>query len=705
MSAEEILKASERSAITNHVTGKVAIKNHAKVKSFGAIGLVTLIIVALAIVFSFGNLIPAAISERLIEATDVQYADAVESKILVFQQALASGDVPANTVKRLEAQGVKVEGSNLVFKGETISAGNFVNKVKSDVNLYKAFTAATYDRAAYYYDESAEMVFKKIGTNRDNYTASSDFDAVMTGLVGKGSNINVSNVGLVEKTDEKGKKYTEYEVIGENAGSNGASAEDFVRIVSENNLDEDEFKATMDATTALNNADIISKEQKSAIFYMAFMENISKMKAGEGNSSKINEAMNYLFRETESSVVDTKTGEVIKTKGSMLESPSLYAILSGEKVNVNEVTNYASDRVLKTVGNKSGFDNVSNDTRDSTITSAAEKTKGTIGRYLVSGETAANYDSLSSVVPTINDSMVNNGFETIGGIYGGEMLVEGAVNVGRMLAKSSGSTVGDGNSVKEYARLTSDILAMDAEVDRMERSPFDITSPNTFLGSIVHKIATSGVLKVFGGSITTKTFADDKSTNYLSNFGDCKTIGSIGGVGTATCSEIDTFDTSTLNDTFNDPEFNAFVEENTELEDGKRTVKKDSVLADFIKYNNERITPIGVMDGGILEAIQNKSSKIPFISSIISLIKAWLGASEEDKAVATGKVFVNSSSNPDWGKYKYAQRYVSLARATDALRQYDGDETAYTNLKYFEGSENPVVAFLTEYYNEIAANQ
>ena len=80
------------------------------------------------------------------------------------------------------------------------------------------------------------------------------------------------------------------------------------------------------------------------------------------------------------------------------------------------------------------------------------------------------------------------------------------------------------------------------------------------------------------------------------------------------------------------------------------------------------------------------------------MIKTWLFSSDEDKEVATGKVFVNSSSNPNWETYKYAQRYVSLARATDALRQYDGGDTAYNNLKYFEGDENPVVAFINEYY-------
>ena len=711
MSAEEILKASERSAlnssdaaIISNVVGKnpAGAKKHRK--SWGALGLIILMLVMMAVLMSLGNFIPAAISERLIAATDVQYADAVESKMLVFQQALESGDIPANTIKRLNGQGVEVNGNTLTFKGETITAGNFINKVHSDVAFYNAFTAATYDRAAYFYDEPAEEVFRKIGTTRNNYTKSTTFDSVMGRLVGSGSDVNVSNVGLVEKVDEEGKKYEDYEVIGE-TGRSGSSAEGFVKTVADNNIDEDEFSATMNAATAINNADIMTKEQKSAIFFMAFMENISKMKAGDGNESKINEAMNYLFRETESSITDVKTGETISTRGSMLQSPSLYAILSGERINPEKVTNYASDRVLKSVENRTGSGNVDNKYREDTVTSTGTKNKGTIGRFLWGGEATASFDALSTSVPIVESSMVDNSFDTIGGIYGGEMLVEGAVNVGKMLAKASGGTAGDGEAVKSYARLDSEIAALDREADRMNRSPFDISSPNTFLGSIFHSFA-AGISKGIGGTIATafsklfpSSHAEDEGTLYLSNFGkDCETISSIGAVGSAACSEVATFDTSTLDNPFGDAEFMAFVEENTDFENGKRTVKPDSDLANFIKYNNERITPIGIMDGGILESLSGGSSSIPFISDIISMIKIWLLSSDEDKAIATGKVFVNSASNPEWQKYKYAQRYVSLARATDALRQYDGDETAYNNIPFFEGAENPVVAFLNGYY-------
>lgn len=714
MSAEELLRASERSAsigtgseaqIISHVVGKFqGSSNHKRLGSFGVIGMITLMIIVLAVMFSFGNLIPAAILERLVEATDVQYADAVESKFLVFQQALESGDIPKNTEERLKANGITVEGTSLNYRGENISASNFIDKIHSDASFYEAFNNATYNRAAYYYDESAEKVFKKIGTSRNNYTATSEFDSVMSELIGEGSSVTVSNVGLFEKEDEEGNKYTVYDTVDEEAKSSGGTAGEFIKKVAKTNQAEDAFKATLNATDALNVADTVAKEQKSAIFFMALMENISKMKAGQGNTSKINEAMNFLYKEQESEVVDVKTGEVVKVKGSALEAPSLYAILSGSKIDENKVKNYASDRVLKTVENKVGVNEVGKEVKEGTVASIADKIKGTIGRFLpFLGETADD-GILSSVEPTINSSMMENSFDDIGGIYSGELLVEGAVNVGKELAKASGATPGDKKATENYARLNSDILALDAEVDRNSRSPFDITSKNTFLGSIIYKLATNNVMTVLSKSFGMGVYADDKSENYLNNYGSCETLESVGAVGTVGCSEIATFDTSTLNNTFNDAKFKAFVEENTTLgENGKRTINKDSVLADFIKYNNERITPVGVVDGGILESIKTSSSSVPFVSNILTMIENFLGASDEDKAVANGRSFVNSSSNADWEKYKYAQRYVSLARATDALRQYDGDETAYTNLKYFEGSENPVIAFLNDYYNEIAS--
>ena len=737
MNAGQVLKASEASALNNnqiisHVTGKNSKSTKTrKLSSLGAAGFITIMIVFFLVIFGSGNIIPSALSERLIEETDVQYADAVESKKIVFQQALRNGEIPDDTAKILKNNGVLVGYTNdgefvetaqhsggltLKLDNKLITADNFVAEVSSNVKLYNAFDQATYSRAAYWYDEPARKVMQEIGTSRNNYTENSDFDEVMNKLIGSGSSVSVNSVSLVKKTrvnEQTGKEevYYVYEENG-NAASSKASAEAFVNEVGKKNLASSTTEATLNSADTLKVADSVSKEQRSSLFFLTFMENISKMKAGDGSASKINEAMNYLYDSAETEIVDVKTGEVITTTGTALESPSLYAVLTGEKIDITKVQNYSSDRVLKTVENQ--LNATDNSVISGTVASSSSKVRGAVGRYINNGTSSASLDVLNSVAPTVSASLMDNSYSTIQGVNAGEFLVEGAINVGRKLAKASGATAGDAAAVTEYARLNSAVLAMDAKLDRMNRSPFDITSKNTFLGSIVYKVAilstnNSGTwfseLKNFGGmifnsfvSLLPSSYADS-TDGYLSSFGDCETLGTIGAVGSAQCATIATFDTSTLNDPFNDAGFVNFINNNTTLSDsGVRTINRGSVLANFITYNNERTTPLGVVDGGILESLKSGSAKIPFISNILEMIKTWLGASEKDKRVASGAAFVNSSNNAEWQTYKYAQRYVSLARATAALRQYAGDSTAYDKIEFFEGPENPVVAFLQDYY-------
>ena len=725
MTAGEILKASERSAlgksqIVSHVKGKVTSNEDKRgAKSFGAIVFATMALATFAVIFGSGNLIPSAISERLIEETDVQYADAVESKKIIFQQAMRDGELPDNTVDLLKQNGVEVEKANngelqLVIDNKVVTADNFIKEVGSDVNLYNAFNNATYSRAAYYYDDAARKVFDEIGTTRNNYSGDSEFDEVMEHLVGSGSKVDVDNVAIAT-TVEDGEEYDEYQDTGEAAkSSNGAT--EFINGVGNKNLAATTAEATLNSADTLKVADTIAKEQKSSLFFLTFMENISKMKAGEGNDSKINEAMNYLYEEQEIEVVDVETGEIKKIKGTALDSPSLYAVLAGSKVNSKEVNNYSSDRILKTIQNKLGLSNGSG-AIGSTVASADKGIKGTIGRFLNidSNSRAASLETLNTVNKTVDKSLVNNSYETIKGVDAGEFLVEGAVNVGKKLAKASGATAGDAAATASYARLNTTVLAMDAAVDRETRNPFDATSKNTFLGSIIYNLAISNTksespllsgVKSFantvGGSILSavvpKTYAD-AADGYLAQFGECETYSTIGAVGSPQCSEVAVFDTSTLDDPLNDPGFVEFVNANTTLNaSGSRTINDNSVLASFILYNDERITPLGVMDGGILESLGSGSSSVDFVSDVLGMIKTFLGASEGDKRIASGAAFVNSAANPDWQTYKYAQRYVSLARATESLRQYADDSTAYNNIKLFEGSQNPVVAFIDKYY-------
>ncbi len=738
MSTAETLLENERSALThNQIVSRVSGKNVnlEKKSGVGVIVAVAATIGVAGLFFMSSNALPISASERLIEETDIQYADAVESKLIVFQRALINGELPDDTTENLLRKGVEVgyveNGEFIVnnkpkrslalrLDNKIIEAKDFTNEVLINTALYEAVNAATYSRAAYYYDESAREVFRQIGTSRNNYTSEKDFESTTNALLGEGSRISVNGVEKVEKTrtNENGETETYYE-FEETGGTTTSSSDGFIAGVASKSTGASTIDATMNAANTLNIADTISEEQRSKKLFLSFMENISMIKTGAGNDAKVSDVMEYLFKNTESQVVNIETGEVISVSGSMVESPSLYAILSGTPVDATQTKNYSSDKILNLTQNLTGG-NITNNNIRGAVTSTDTRVRGSIGRFINNdGKTAADSSYLNAASPIINSSLVNNSFSTMTGVSGGELLVKGAIGVGRDLAKASGATAGSNEAVKSYAKLTSTILALDAKVDRMSRSPFDITSRNTFLGSIVHDLAFAikpsfslltqfgNITRVFGSAIAKilpNTHADDSSERFLANFGtNCETLNSIGAAGSTTCSEIATFDTSTLKDPFSDPGFNKFVEENTTLDGaGNRIINPGSDLANFINYNS-RLTPTGVTDGGILQSLKGGSSSISFISNILSMVQDSLDTTDSMKKIATGEAFVNSSSNPDWEVYKYAQRYVSLARATASLKQFTNDKTAYTNIKFFEGNENPVIAFIKS-QNSVANN-
>lgn len=738
MSGKDTLRTNEQVASnglavthSNSVVGKGKKKGKigGKIAKYSAFGGVALILVFLVGFIASGNLIPNAISAKLNEASNIQHADAVQSKQDIIQESLKEGKMPNNTTDLLKSNGAEVgymengefvEDNNsgkesvIRYNGKIVTADNFKSVVNSDPGLYDAVNKATYSDAAYYYDDAANRVYKNLGVSRNNYSDSNkSFEEVMTDAVGEGSNINIGSASTAK--DEKGNETSELEGDGE-ASTSGTSADALVNEVKSKNKATSSIEATMNTAGSLNAADTVSKQQRSSSFFMAFMENISKMMAGEGSESKINEAMNYLYQEKTSRYINVDTGEEEIAKGAMIEAPSLYAVLSDSKVDIEKAKNYSSDRILATVNNKNGGGAVTTDTVKGTVASTDSGVRGSIGRYITGNEVASD-QGLDSITTTVQDSLIDNSFETIGGIAAGEMLVDGAMNIGRALAKASGATPGDEESVKEYARLTASVLAMEAKVDRMNRSPFDISSKNTFLGSIMWNMAISfrgnSILKQLGsilrttgtaiGKISLSTYADDSANMYFAVAGaNCYTANSIGAMGWANGLPAVTFDTST-NNAFSNSGFESFVNENTTINaSGNREIIDGSLLSEFIRNNVDKRTIDGVTDAGILESKDSNSLKIPFISDILGMIKSFVGASEEDKRKASGEAYLNSSSNSDWNTYKYAQRYVSLARAQDALRQYDGDVAAFSNLKFFEGTENPVIAYLESLDSKIA---
>lgn len=671
-----------------------------------------LTIAVVTVFFSLGNHIPDMIGSALTEATDVQCANNTIDKEWVFIETLRQGSLPSDTIANLKEFGVEIgsvdengnfsedpKGTVLKSKGQLLSDSSLYDAFQSDASLYRAFNDSTYTCAAFYYDDAAVRVFKDLGTNRNNYTDGKSFEEVLDSAMKAGSDITINSVVATKDTKTPYKNSA-------SMSTNTTDAASIIDSVRASNPASTKAESALQSADVLKTADTISKEQRSSTFFLYFMETISKMKAGYGDTSEINAAMNFLNESAETEVVDTETGEVIHLSGTPLESPSLYAITSGHSVSKDETKNFSSDRILDTTRNQLSragtevSDSSVFSTIKSTLSSFSNKIKGSISRFITSSVETAELSILSPLIPTISSSLINNSFtESIHGISGGELLAEGAVNVGRRLAMASGGTAGDESAALAYNKEVTRIAALNNEVDRMTRSPLDPTSKNTFLGSLIYNF---GVLKKSLLSLLIPSAsADSTEKNFLTTFGNNTTLKTIGAVGTVHGSAIATFDTSTQYDPYNNQEFQDFINNNTTLNaSGNREVKPGSYLAKFILYNNERKTPLGTIDAGILSSLKENSSFLSLFTNSVDSVSLFNSATDEEKQIASGAAFVNSSNNPYWNNYKYAQRYVSINRALSTLKQYSSDKTAYNDLKGFEGTDNIVLAFTEKYYEE-----
>ncbi len=181
---------------------------------------------------------------------------------------------------------------------------------------------------------------------------------------------------------------------------------------------------------------------------------------------------------------------------------------------------------------------------------------------------------------------------------------------------SSNHQIGGGspatkNRVIAFHRQQEVVLAEEAEYQRSIRSPFDITSQYTFLGSIVYNLIpvanTSGVgttLKNISSIMTDSinnllpSASAIAETKLISSFGECPTLESIGIVGDAYCNPYFVSDTST----------------NTSIAMLKKLGEYDSIAANSNYYwrstgNDSYLKPSEVID--IVYEKGGLESKVP----------------------------------------------------------------------------------------------
>ena len=667
-------------------------------------------------------------------------------------------------------------GLKIRYKGEIYDSKTFVAALDSDDELYLAVDSALGGDSIFFYDRSGENTFSELGINRDPYhdyeskakqieenptqeqkakldsglTAERiafeelfadaiDYDPSNTSTVSGGSNDQEEDDEESEAGEEEGDADFESAFDGENddggeeiSDSGYQSEEDletarklaekFIDIIAKGTKTNGwgasaKEEATKKAAAVLNAIVSANEPYQSARASSAILIAAEQAKAGYGGP--INEMSDYMMTDY-ASLEDEVSGSEDANKSSANESDNLKTIVTGGDFYAEAAKPYSRDRISSKsdVGDKGKEVNVS-------ILSGFKKfLNWVVG--LLGGTTSADAEALKNQYSTdIAKAVYMKASLKMKGNELGERITEGLSFLNTNLSKNAGAAnASDQAAVTAYNSYSKKLYDRHVAAERATKSPFDLTSPNTFFGSIVNSVYSLGVSEssTFGkltklGSLASKSFgklflgayADSESSTYMGNYGDCPTVGGIGATGDIYCNQFTTYDVTDFSEGGNiiTAKMSDYAEGGkyyNKLSSNFKTNLKYSLSGDSItggEINSksdmaaytilsvDRNSTPGVLDASACESLKKGilgDSVAGYVyGALSSVVASCDGIKEND---ATGYTFGNISTNSDWNSsYKYIQGYY--------LEVYARELTGY----YKEGGRvNPILAFKEEYY-------
>lgn len=725
-----------------------------------------------ALFFSGQSLLGAHISELYTQATDVQYTSYSLRNQRLFKFMLDGGDQIRTTAfskkfttftpymkSRLAKNGIEVghlnstgdfvsgdllSGSSRVLRydGDIINASDFQARYLNDVDFRNSYYKAKRGRVAGFFDDASDALYRKLGITRnifDDYTASSEskpFAEAMEPLESRLSGAETDLNTAAYQTDNNGTPddpsddVTKLAKNGDDINPSSTpgdtpttKARSFATSIASKVSQAGGIACTaLRVANLANIAAFATSTANSVNYFMGIMENISKMMAGEGDASAINDVLNFFTTPGTSEITytDNSGNEVTQTlEGSPLESNGARVVLGGVTSREYQAGAYSLESITNSAKRTVVLSGASSITCSGVMAASAIVSlvtyavpggaiakvvigmlAETVGAIAITGILGA---VISAIVPGIARTLFTNVLQDYTGVTAGELFSQGAAAANFGVAKSSSAYMPASEAqLSAQARATSVVLAQEAELDRLNRSPFDITSRNTFLGSIVSSFtplltsssATTPISTI--ANLTTNAISNilpgvsaaDAGISYATTYGDCPALEEIGVKGDIYCNAIPAADLSTIDIEPDDPVYETVITRN--LESDGVTVKDNSELAKFINFCTNRESPFGVTDANILNSLQTDGgiilNSLPILNDVLDIVNAAEDVANQDWA--TGAVCVNSSNNSRWdSEFKYFQRYVEDTRILDQMGAY-------------EDSKSPILAYQEKYYAE-----
>lgn len=667
------------------------------------------------------------------------------------------------------SSGISTSKTVLKYNDEIIDANSFQNKFASDANFREAYYKAKRGRVAGFFDDSADYYYKKKGATRDifdQYKSTGDSetdtknfkDTVSDRVTGTDGNINTVNRHKDEETGEEkvGKNGEDLDTKKISGDTPEMKARSMVNSIASkvSNVGVPICSAMRIANMAAVTVSAYTIFQ-SISYFLSLMEPISKMMAGEGDASAVNEALNFLTGETTNQVQYINDDGSTSTKdvtGSPLQSTGAKLILGNTPSSAKESAPYSIKNVTRaatTIAISTGATNVVCDgvmAASAVVSLVSNAVPGgalanfvisavahTVGGIALTGIVSA---IISSIIPYVAKVFASNIFETYTGVPAGELFSQGAANANfRLSTQGSAYMPASEEYIKRQNAEIALANAQEAEIDRLHRSPFDVTSKNTFLGSLLSKFAfmsysnsTFSAVSNFATTLTKSlsvlnpiASAYDEPNIYTANYSPCPNA-----LENTVCDiydqEIVGMDYSTIDLAPDDPTYVSVISPNLD-EDGN--IKKKSELAKFINVCVERESPWGVLDANIMNSLQTDLGVVGNNLYLVNDVVDIINAAEDlgNQGWGTGDNCRMGSDNPRWdSEFKYYQRYIEDMRILGSMtdeedsnpvlayeKQYEAehpiDNSFEGTLARISGQTKEDIAFLLEfnrYSNEIA---
>ena len=250
--------------------------------------------------------------------------------------------------------------------------------------------------------------------------------------------------------------------------------------------------------------------------------------------------------------------------------------------------------------------------------------------------------------------------------------------------QTGGGSPASKESFLAYRRAQEAVLAEEAELDRKTRSPFDITSNNTFLGSLAYSLipfATSSSLgsavktfgNLFSGSLTNllPSASAIAETDLVQSIGNCPLLESIGLIGDAYCNPYYVTDVETMDLTPSEIEDKVAELDPSNFSgtdsNGKKIINPNSRLGKKILICDQRVASLGLADAEAANIlVQNPSNliaNIPLVGDIAEITSAIQTA--DNMPWISGQACGNSADNP------YLEEVMIYSRYTEDERLFE----------------------------------